>query len=361
MPLLHLSLFPAMFMASTFSTKPVEASKYRCRLSYASCLFTMLLVCLSCYRLLEQLFVLAVFPLITGLVPAEQTVRHLLRNTRIWGLSYAYLARIQGNVGFLKWYLRTEMIMRLIHLQLENIYIISNQVLFFSLSSRLLAPRFHSFFVHFFFMVLVRVFQCKNVMRTLGAMFLLHMGRTVFYSCHHTALNIVYLLLMGYEGEPGRDTRLVRLVRRLRLSALDGLEEYWLPLVVRLAPVLLCALLCVAALRDASCWTLCALVWYNNVFVGALRMAEYYLGPIKDVQAHKALYPRSGRRERDWTGRCPICWDDMQPCSAWATPCGHIFHAECLGTALETTSNNCPLCRWPLPTRQSSSEEIFLA
>ena len=64
---------------------------------------------------------------------------------------------------------------------------------------------------------------------------------------------------------------------------------------------------------------------------------------------------------------CAVCRDDIEPdASCSTTPCGHIFHFECLALSMQT-SHKCPLCRrnfLPNSDETSAGEEsetIFLS
>jgi hypothetical protein len=48
---------------------------------------------------------------------------------------------------------------------------------------------------------------------------------------------------------------------------------------------------------------------------------------------------------------CSICYDDMFRKTVLYTPCGHIFHNNCLKKWMETLKNpvTCPCCRTPIP------------
>eukprot|EP00727_Mastigamoeba_balamuthi_P008412 m51a1_g4193 hypothetical protein (225) ;mRNA; r:405142-405899 len=55
--------------------------------------------------------------------------------------------------------------------------------------------------------------------------------------------------------------------------------------------------------------------------------------------------------------RCAVCMEDLeQGARVSAMPCGHRFHAQCIGPWLELR-NTCPCCRYELPTDDPEYEE----
>lgn len=50
-------------------------------------------------------------------------------------------------------------------------------------------------------------------------------------------------------------------VRSCKLSVLGGVEEFWVPILIRVLSALLATILTVAALPDRAAWKLCMWVW----------------------------------------------------------------------------------------------------
>ncbi|XRB06914.1 RING-type domain-containing protein [Pycnococcus provasolii] len=50
-------------------------------------------------------------------------------------------------------------------------------------------------------------------------------------------------------------------------------------------------------------------------------------------------------REHERRNDCPICLEALNAQECACTPCGHIFHRECVGKSLRTGSGECPTCR----------------
>ena len=52
--------------------------------------------------------------------------------------------------------------------------------------------------------------------------------------------------------------------------------------------------------------------------------------------------------------KCAICSDELIPGNQIAIPCGHSFHKQCLTSLRDFgVSQACPLCRAPLPPRET--------
>ena len=54
------------------------------------------------------------------------------------------------------------------------------------------------------------------------------------------------------------------------------------------------------------------------------------------------------------TDTCSICLDNLEKGSIYGTPCGHIFHADCL-QVWKSKNSTCPICRECIGTCQKES------
>jgi hypothetical protein len=63
-----------------------------------------------------------------------------------------------------------------------------------------------------------------------------------------------------FIGEAGQETFIISAVRSLDLHVLEGLEEFWIPLVICSSTVVLSAALILTALWQFNTWMLCAAV-----------------------------------------------------------------------------------------------------
>jgi hypothetical protein len=61
-------------------------------------------------------------------------------------------------------------------------------------------------------------------------------------------------------GAAGEETHIVSAVRSLELQVLEGLEEFWVPLVIYGSTVVLSAILILATIWQLNYWTLCIIV-----------------------------------------------------------------------------------------------------
>ena len=54
------------------------------------------------------------------------------------------------------------------------------------------------------------------------------------------------------------------------------------------------------------------------------------------------------------THTCSICLDKLEKGSIYGTPCGHVFHADCL-QGWKSKNSTCPMCRECIETSQKES------
>ncbi|VDD74478.1 unnamed protein product [Mesocestoides corti] len=55
---------------------------------------------------------------------------------------------------------------------------------------------------------------------------------------------------------------------------------------------------------------------------------------------------------------CVICWREFETKNLMAAlSCGHVFHAKCLKSWLDTGHNTCPMCRWPTHLSHNQREK----
>ena len=51
---------------------------------------------------------------------------------------------------------------------------------------------------------------------------------------------------------------------------------------------------------------------------------------------------------------CSICFENIEEGSIYGTPCGHIYHAQCIQD-WKVHSTKCPMCRQDTETDQTES------
>mmetsp|Transcript_15760 Transcript_15760/g.24504 ORF Transcript_15760/g.24504 Transcript_15760/m.24504 type:complete len:192 (+) Transcript_15760:144-719(+) len=99
----------------------------------------------------------------------------------------------------------------------------------------------------------------------------------------------------------------------------------------------------VEMLEDVSMFqmTLIFLQGYGSIYVPMQDIMEEIKGK-RRIKAMKSLLRKASREEIDrLEDACAICLVDMD--TAVVTPCGHLYHAECLQRWL-VTKNSCPKC-----------------
>lgn len=354
MQILEASLLPLVFVASSFSTRPVYPSKYRGVVS-AVCCFVMvaygLILATGVPSKMAMLYVLLVIPAVMGIVPVEEKVKTVFSFTRCWGLSQVFMGLMHGDVMQAKIYIQFEKSLLKLQKQFINLNIIIIQLLFCFLAKKILCPQKDLMYVVCLYANLSLLLNLlkKRAWNTLFIISVVSLYASVLYeSLTNTMLTAAYLLLVTFQGVPGEDSWTVSTVRSWKFSVLRGVEEFWVPILIRILSALLATILTVVGLPDRAAWKLCMWVWYSNVYVHLLQTVEWYWLPIGNQMEHQRQYPTIDRQGRDWSGPCSICLESIKPCTATATTCAHIFHGECLKKSVVTNGNVCPLCRWPL-------------
>jgi hypothetical protein len=67
----------------------------------------------------------------------------------------------------------------------------------------------------------------------------------------------------------------VSTVRSWKFSVLGGVEEFWVPILIRILSALLATILTAVALPDRATWKLCMWVWYVYSVVHSIVMKNY--------------------------------------------------------------------------------------
>jgi hypothetical protein len=76
-------------------------------------------------------------------------------------------------------------------------------------------------------------------------------------------------------GVPGKDSWTVSTVRCWKISVLGGVEEFWVPILIRILSAVLATILTAVALADPAAWKLCMWVWYVYSIVSSIEMKNY--------------------------------------------------------------------------------------
>ena len=63
-----------------------------------------------------------------------------------------------------------------------------------------------------------------------------------------------------FAGAAGEDSLIVTIVKNLEYQIFEGLEEYWIPLLIYSSAVTMSVILIAAALLQSNYWILCLIV-----------------------------------------------------------------------------------------------------
>ncbi|PSN55559.1 hypothetical protein C0J52_12105 [Blattella germanica] len=225
---LEASLLPLVFLSSSFSTQPVYPSKYRGVTSTLCCFITVsygLIFASGLSSKMSMLYCVMVIPAVMGIIPIEDKVKAMFSYTRIWGLSHVFMALMNGDVKKAKLYIKFEKSLMKLQKHFTTLNTITIQ---------------------------------RKAWKTMATILLLSFyWGPLSVSWLNTIITGTYLMLIKFPGVPGRDSTIVGMIRSCKISFLGGVEEYWVPILIRLASVLLSTLLTIAALPDREAWKLC--------------------------------------------------------------------------------------------------------
>ncbi|KAF4518211.1 hypothetical protein B566_EDAN005936 [Ephemera danica] len=173
---------------------------------------------------------------------------------------------------------------------------------------------------------------------------------TISYQAHRlepslsfiVASSLFYLLTHLQTSE-----MMTQLCQKYEFEVLEGLEEWYFPLVLRSLCILSsCGLLATLLLQQplgVFNLFLASLVLYNNVVVALHRLDVTCLAPLRHQRAlTEAFAIATPQQLLDKGDSCPVCLQEGIT-RARVTPCGHIFHGSCLRKWLQQ-SHKCPLC-----------------
>ncbi|XP_066993374.2 protein TRC8 homolog isoform X2 [Anabrus simplex] len=163
-------------------------------------------------------------------------------------------------------------------------------------------------------------------------------------------VTVLYFVLTQFLKTAGKENIVVYFIQQLELNLFDGLEEYWIPLILNSITVLLTlGNVVIAFYNNIENLPLCLIVSYSNVVVVAQQMFDEYLLPLRDQQLLMERYPFANKEQlaQFGDGVCAVCLDDMHLFTARITPCRHIFHGKCLRRCLQQYQQ-CPLCKQQL-------------
>lgn len=162
-----------------------------------------------------------------------------------------------------------------------------------------------------------------------------------------TELYLTVTFLHYASSEKFFVTHFPKFLAWLDLDSLDGLEEYYSPVILKLFTITLSALVTSASFLTGH-YAAIPLSSYLNIYL-ATRYTQMNLLPALREQTSllKPYRPASQQELKDWNDICPICLTGMSMPRARVTQCFHLFHGECLRKYLRAKvwSSVCPMCK----------------
>ncbi|GLG95200.1 Uncharacterized protein GBIM_02235 [Gryllus bimaculatus] len=159
----------------------------------------------------------------------------------------------------------------------------------------------------------------------------------------------LYFIITQFLKNP-KDNILVTAVRYMDLYIFEGLEEYWIPLLMNSLAILLSIINIIIALnQDSGNIVLCMVVMYTNVIIAFQQLQEECIEPFKEQLKLLERFPLATKEQMAQRGdtTCPVCLDEMNFLTARITPCRHIFHGQCLRQCV-LQYQQCPMCKQSL-------------
>ncbi|KAL0280627.1 UNVERIFIED_CONTAM: hypothetical protein PYX00_001859 [Menopon gallinae] len=266
-----------------------------------------------------------------------------------------------------------------IYVQFEGVHVFMKQVIFNMAAEKVLCPeeRLSCFYVLLFYSFiaylqrslqarpwahLLHETSAKDFIKLTTAFIVVRLGKGVILSFvlltftiqfnhlepsfEFVCLTLGYFILTQYQNSVAVNKFLIESVCRLQLECLDGMEEYWVPMVIQGLSVGLSAAVSLGLIYYTNNYITLILLGYVNIFVPVFHSLS---GAIKELRRQRALiskYPLATCNNPQIRGGypCAICLDKMRILSARCTPCGHAFHRSCLRRCLQHFSQ-CPLCK----------------
>lgn len=160
----------------------------------------------------------------------------------------------------------------------------------------------------------------------------------------------IYFVITEFLKSFNKDNLLVDVLKQMELHIFEGLEEYWVPLILKSFTILLTLANISIALMDNTCsLQLSAITIYTNIVVVIKTAYEDYVVPLREQQQIVLQFPLVSSEQLAQRGdMCAVCLDNMYPFGARITPCQHIFHGQCLRRCI-IQYQQCPMCKHPIP------------
>ncbi|KAL1461526.1 hypothetical protein WDU94_013413 [Cyamophila willieti] len=136
-----------------------------------------------------------------------------------------------------------------------------------------------------------------------------------------------------------------RLLSRLDLTPIHGLEDVYSPLILRTLTLTLSSLSCIASLFNIP-YSL-PLFTFLNLFIPYRHLNATLVPALRAELSILRPYRLASQKElEEWNDICPICLSTLTLARTRVTPCFHLFHGECLRRYLKVVRNEtCPMCK----------------
>lgn len=162
-----------------------------------------------------------------------------------------------------------------------------------------------------------------------------------------TKLYLTVTFLHYASSEKFFVTHFPKVLAWLDLDSLDGLEDYYSPVILKLFAITLSTLVASASLLTGH-YAAIPLSIYLNSYLNTRYTQTHLRPPLREQISLLQPYRSASRQElKEWNDICPICLTGMTQPRARVTPCFHLFHGECLRKYLKAKvwSSVCPMCK----------------
>ncbi|XP_049791665.1 uncharacterized protein LOC126199017 isoform X1 [Schistocerca nitens] len=321
---------------------------------------------------ISLLYVGIVVPVAAGFMSLS-TIIHALR--QVWEQVHEWALRGPAWWLRLAWLLSVSMHRLIVNRISTRLHITLNQILFFITMEKAMCPnqRCVSLYLLLFYSVLLYLHQSlkarhwvqlssdtttADLLRLTTAFIMARLAKgvalslvLVTFTMHvgdlepsfsFVLVTAMYFLLTEFPARLAVNHWLIEAMVNLDLTVLEGLEEYWLPVLFSGGAVILSAL--ASILAGPKYRLLRVILVYHNVWAASDYALEECVMPL--IQQYRMLqqFPLASHKQLADTPTCAVCLDDMRILATRVTPCGHLFHARCLRRCL-LLSRLCPLCK----------------
>lgn len=137
-------------------------------------------------------------------------------------------------------------------------------------------------------------------------------------------------------------TLLSYFINYLQLSIFENLEALWIPVILYLFTSSMAFIVAILSMMFGR-FKFAVAALYLNVYI---RLKDLSMNHLQELQAERAVLSQFRYASREEISSledvCAVCLSTMS--FARVTPCHHLFHGDCLRKCLKT-SNQCPICK----------------